>query len=431
MDLQGAEGSGDAELRCRECAMPVAAPVFQRDGVKLKSSESRIPAMRKSDSAHAAASGGPGSSSWSKEKFRKPQTPATNQSLVPIVACLATVLVIVACYAFTRDGGKPKAPEAPVAVANVPLPAVQSEAPKDAPLPKSQSTVTPKATTPQVAKPVRSAPGPVPVPVTATPEPEVKPPAETAEAPKPPEPNPAVVAEVPAKTVEATTMESNKLPGTPDENEEEAIVTKAPTPRAEPKEPEQKTAQPVAPPKVEPDAAKRLAEFEQKLRKGEWVSLFTRTDQSYWDVDKTSAWKQEGESVAGSGKLGFKGLSLNNYELTLELSLQKGSYMSLGLRHDSEMGLRVAISPKGLEGQLYDYKQKKTKKTFEKIALDPKSYVKFRVQSKANWVRVTVNDKDVLMEYSDVPTDWKEGFYINVGSASKGAVKNVQFRPLF
>ncbi|MBI3829124.1 MAG: hypothetical protein HY291_06390 [Planctomycetes bacterium] len=237
-------------------------------------------------------------------------------------------------------------------------------------------------------------------------------------------------------------LETAKVSSQPDADEEEALVPeKKPANPSATKSVDKETADiglfkpqagesplPGPAPKVaEPE--KKNTDIEQRLKRGEWISLFTKDDHANWKLEKPDCWKLQGDTLAGSGKLQYNGINLTNYEMKAEISLQKGASLSFVLRSNDEIAYRVQVGDKAVAGQLWDYKQKKVKKQFERVELDTKGYLKVLVQSKGRYLRVALNDKDVLLEYDEVPLD-TTGFYIGTYK-SNGAVKNVSIRALY
>ncbi|MCW8131227.1 MAG: hypothetical protein KIS92_12835 [Planctomycetota bacterium] len=433
MDLQGSSGAENADAACRDCtqaAVPVAPRNLPSDS-KIKAASRRqsevlMPPARKSESGQVASAGGPGGSSWPKEKYRRPAAQAPRSNAIPIVACVTTVLAIVLVYALTR--GKPE--EKPAAQAPSPAPAPSR--------PPERKAEPPARPAPPAVAEKTVAPPPLEMPPAAEPLAE---PAVVSE-PKPKDPPKVPIASDPpkaaddrAKTAEADpkALDAGKVADADTEAEEEEVLPAKPVKAAkeDPAKPA-KAAEPPPPVAVNADAAKRRAEFEAKLRKGEWVALFTAEDLDRWDVLKPGVWKMSGDTATGTGRMAYKDLeALPNYEMTAEVSVTKGASMNMVLRHDADTLYRLVITEKTIEGQMYDVRQKKVKRVFEKATLDEKAASRIHVQSKGKWLRAILNEKEVLIEYADVPSDVNMSFYFWASTRGKGVLRNVQFRPLF
>lgn len=276
------------------------------------------------------------------------------------------------------------------------------------------------------AAPVASVePKPVPAKEPPAPEPAVSQavPAEPTPAPAPaPAPQPALDE---MKTIRASNGE-----------EEESLETKAPAkPPAVPKNPllplleEPKAPLVQAAPQPKPDAAqdKKHEEFQQKLRRGDWLPLFTRDDRALWEFDRVDGWKPDGDTATGKGKLMLKGVKVQNYELKLDASVS-GKQFTVCARSNDDVIYRVHFGETTVTGQVYDIKQKKIKRTFEKVDVDTKTFHKLLIQSKGGHLRATLDDKHVLIDLADAPLD-TYGFSLNTHYA-KATVKNVSLRVL-
>lgn len=316
--------------------------------------------------------------------------------------------------------------------------------------PGHQAKETAAAPRPEpLEKPVRSPATPerpaLPQPATPPARPATQEsPAQTA-TDTPPEPQPVLPANPPAPEPAAiptqtpaplAALDEMKTARVPEDAEEESLETKAPAktmdaPKnpllpllGEPKPPPALTA---APPKPDAMQDKKLDEFQQKLRRGEWVPLFTRDDRDMWEFDPANTWKPDGESATGKGKLQFKGLKVLNYELKLEASLA-GKQFTVGARYNDDVVYRVLFNETSVIGQVYDLKQRKVKRTFEKVDVDTKVFRKVWIQSKGGHLRVTLDEKHVLVDLADVPLD-AHGFILNTHYA-KATIKNVSLRVL-
>lgn len=439
----------DADLLCRECSTPttVQLPVASRD----RSSESRIkPARRASASSTQAGvarkSGiqtAPPEEAFvaghAKDRRRPDASGSPGPSFaLPIAGILAAVLVVLGLFLMTR--GSSEAPKdssrvasAPQAKPNAPASARPLTGPPATAMPKTPAPSRPDPSQARSAQKAESSPAHANPPAAPVPASEPAP-TQSADAQKSADPVPA--------PENSKGLETTKVSNLSDSEEEEALAPeKKPVNAAPAKTVDKETSDiglfkpqnpeapaPVPPPKT-PEPEKKNTEMEQRLKHGEWVSLYTREDRDSWKLDKPDGWKLQGDSLAGSGKLQYSGINLSNYEMKAEVSLSKGASLSVVLRSNDEIAYRVYFNATSVTGQVWDFKQKRVKKSFEKVDVDTKGFQKILVQSKGRWLRVVLNDKDVLLEYDEVPLD-TAGFYFSTYKAN-GAIKNVSLRALF